>query len=708
MKLAIPEITEYRWFEKYHGGQQISVPRAKCSLCYRWFSLNHPLDHLKRDHGLNVISTTEVGGLFHAAVSCARKRLPLPESPQKGTTTSTTGESLEGAIGKQDGGATSVTEVVTTHNAHRAKASCKRPQTTSRRPKGLRNLTDSSHPGLSTACSQGTPQIYLEEIEKLAVAILSNQAAFVQPNQQSQGDPLEPLVLPELSGSSGFNRGVPQGVAGLHNGGGFKRERDEYKMSDGSMTTCASLYNSIDHDLDPSPLQGAIHTRKKKRHVWTAQTVSKPAHADDGSCMTVDRAFDQTVSPSSESLDGSLAQASFIDRSCRELLLRKEPDKPKQPNSGPDDKHSDNMTPTIQRQKQGDFRGGSDNCFASPSDLKALVLHESEQNRLAALLRSCSTSHSLDNFCQPSEPDHDRQVFPPTTTTTASLLSNRNLPRVSSASMASSCAAAVDFLHQLYHRSDKYRLQSSLLTQSLLFFNRRQSSIADELRCLSDCIDACVAHEKDLSEDLAITKSIRARLCNIQSYLVDQLSSEIPQLFSLMATIDPDTNDPKNHLRNDQDEAEASATSPTHVGEVGICERLDNGTWCDVIENQPPLRIDRQNQFPTQTLPLDDGTPLSTWCHLMDQACSMTQSTTPSGDSSSITSSVIDSSTTESSKTIRSLPTTFSSVHLSTTNSLSSDPTKELDVNDPSFGVHVISKLENVVSDVENGHKKTA
>lgn len=75
---VLPPVVNFQWVEKAHHGNRIFVPRFQCPLCYHWFSLNHPLDHFKREHHLRVTSTLEIPGQFHDAVTAARKRLALP------------------------------------------------------------------------------------------------------------------------------------------------------------------------------------------------------------------------------------------------------------------------------------------------------------------------------------------------------------------------------------------------------------------------------------------------------------------------------------------------------------------------------------------------------------------------------------------------------------------------------------------------------
>lgn len=81
-KKDLPPVLHFRYIEKTHHGNKIFVPRFQCPLCFNWYSLNHPLDHFKRDHQIQVTSTLEIPGLFHEAVAAARKREMLPSSPE--------------------------------------------------------------------------------------------------------------------------------------------------------------------------------------------------------------------------------------------------------------------------------------------------------------------------------------------------------------------------------------------------------------------------------------------------------------------------------------------------------------------------------------------------------------------------------------------------------------------------------------------------
>lgn len=477
-KVAIPPVTHFDWVGKIHHGQRISVPRFQCTLCHRWFSLNHPLDHFKKEHGLRVTSTMDIPGIFHDAVTAARKRLPLPLPPTIVPPVANTDDSpAEDKTEK----ASQLCELSQTKDAPAAKSI-------------VVNSFSKEAPCGPQSIRPSIAKIFEEAESKM------KQVLEKTPNPDDRAV--------RMGGAGVDNKSTRRGANGQFSS---DQERPAYPpfMNDSTME-----YNcdAKKRKLDPLPPTNLTD--------FMTQTFSFERLIDGSESNT--SSFDQTESN---------LQNQTVLKACRnnQISPMSCPHNPTSPRSCSNNQTSIRSCPNG---RVDSVACGQNSQLSQEKYQRTVLTHAGSEDNLSG------TPNEFLNHLTPTDQLSVNKVEP--------------------------TAYLVGHTPELYPKA----FYASMLLQSMSLFSQKQCKLADELKCLSECIDVCVTREADLQEELNSTRYVLRRLRSTQTNLVSKLT-ELPQFISLLAkTSDHDINDNEECPKDDHNKIDLTTPRQSKVPSV--------------------------------------------------------------------------------------------------------------------------------------------
>lgn len=471
---SLPPVVNFQWVEKAHHGHHIFVPRFQCPLCYHWFSLNHPLDHFKREHHLRVTSTLEIPGLFHDAVTAARKRLALPspngaapaplqaaglyrDKIQKGFCN--VASDLTAMNSEKDSTASCSVEPATASDSvtHHQNAARYQPQSEYCNKNALcrHSKTSSLHPSY---LSSSLPRLSLERLH-------TNEDTVTGEKECSETDVAAQLLLLADAVAAPSSKSPPDCEA-------------EGPMSCYTTETAAAVDPGASMEfITASCERGAQSTPAVPVKTTTFNSLIEKTEVYCRHCAGDDVFASESVS------------------------------------------RRDDMRQPKRRRTVLQVRTSARRRARCVSPRRAPSCSQDSIH----LNRETAAHHCTQTFLKPP---HTQALFPTQLSGQESVLYELLLEAFRHTSFA--------VLPQLLDaRKRRFQKDFQALQHAAEFFFNRQGSLSDELDRLGDCVDACDAHEQALREQMVAIVQLTQHLKSLRSRVAVQLS-DVYQLVSLL------------------------------------------------------------------------------------------------------------------------------------------------------------------------------